>query len=169
MLVYMVPYRRSSSYSFVSTRNIHHERDLYDSSKKKLAVTAKSEVIAKKRSPPSRSTSEKITAGKTVSLVLWLSTVVVSATEEGYLTIVYKGDFQLPEATVRVTRKETKKMTPVAVSPALASTASSAPATANNTFAAAARPSGNNAALAPRPTTAGKSVVVLKRIYPEAF
>ncbi|KAF0921964.1 hypothetical protein E2562_020651 [Oryza meyeriana var. granulata] len=44
--------------------------------------------------------------------MLWLSAVVVSAAEEGYLTVVYKGNFppEDPFQTVRVARKETKKM-----------------------------------------------------------
>lgn len=157
-------------------RNIHRERDLdLDGSSKKLAVTTKRKVVAKKRSSQRRSspipaTLEKIMTGTTVSvrtrvgklrggrqLVLWLSAVVVSAAEEGYLTILYTGDFQPPEATMRVARKETKKMPPAAASPALADIASSAPTVYSNNAAA------------PCPTTAGKSVVVLKRVYPEAF
>uniref|UniRef100_A0A0E0D3S7 Uncharacterized protein n=1 Tax=Oryza meridionalis TaxID=40149 RepID=A0A0E0D3S7_9ORYZ len=75
MPVYMATQRRSSSsYSYVSTRNIHRERDLdLDGSSKKLAVTTKRKVIAKKRSSQWRSSPipaalEKIMMGTTVSL-----------------------------------------------------------------------------------------------------
>ncbi|KAF0922561.1 hypothetical protein E2562_038031 [Oryza meyeriana var. granulata] len=145
MPAHMAPQRRSSSYCSPAVRKIQSERDLERS--KKLAVTANSGVIAKKRSPPRRSAqvppppgsasitqarriptsaaSEQIRAGTTVSvrtpvgklrggkrLVLWLSAVVVSAAEEGYLTVVYKGNFppEDPFQTVRVARQETKKM-----------------------------------------------------------
>uniref|UniRef100_A0A0D3FLD9 Uncharacterized protein n=1 Tax=Oryza barthii TaxID=65489 RepID=A0A0D3FLD9_9ORYZ len=86
-------------------------------------------------------------------LVLWLSAVVVSAAEEGYLTVVYKGDFPPGDRfqTVRVARKDTKKIT--------AGAAAAAAATITDPAAAAARPSSNNvAAPAPRPSTGGKKV-----------
>lgn len=89
-------------------------------------------------------------------LVLWLSAVVVSAAEEGYLTVLYKGNFppEDPFKTVRVAaREEAKRMAAPAAAIATSTTA---------------LPSGNNAA-APRPTTAGKSVAVLKRVFSEAF
>uniref|UniRef100_A0A0D9VWH1 Uncharacterized protein n=1 Tax=Leersia perrieri TaxID=77586 RepID=A0A0D9VWH1_9ORYZ len=149
MPAHMPPHRRSSFYPSVSvsTRKINPDRGL-------VATKKRSSSIA----PPSDS-SEEITAGTTVSvrtrvgklrggktLVLWLSAVVVSATdEEGYLTVLYNGNFP-PEdlfKTVRVARQETKRM--------------------------AVPAAGDNAAEAPRPTTAGKSVAVLKRVYPEAF
>nr|ABF97685.1 hypothetical protein LOC_Os03g42500 [Oryza sativa Japonica Group] len=126
---------------------------------------------------PEASSEQIMEAGTTVSvrtrvgklpggrqLVLWLSAVVVSAAEEGYLTVVYKGDFPPgdPFQTVRVARKDTKKIT--------AGAAAAAAATITDPAAAAARPSSNNvAAPAPRPSTGGKKVRVLKRIYPEAF
>ncbi|KAF2940287.1 hypothetical protein DAI22_03g260700 [Oryza sativa Japonica Group] len=118
----------------------------------------------------SSAASEKITVGMAVSvrtrvgklrggrrqLVLWLSAVVVSAAEEGYLTVLYKGNFppEDPFKTVRVAaREEAKRMAAPAAAIATSTTA---------------LPSGNNAA-APRPTTAGKSVAVLKRVFSEAF
>ncbi|KAF0922558.1 hypothetical protein E2562_038028 [Oryza meyeriana var. granulata] len=114
----MAQRRRSSSQSSPGMRKIQRDHE----GSNKLAVTAKSGVIAKKRSPPrapraqapritprassSSPAPETIRAGTTVSvrtrvgklsdgrrLVLWLSAVVVSAAEEGYLTVVYKGNF----------------------------------------------------------------------------
>ncbi|EEC75762.1 hypothetical protein OsI_12660 [Oryza sativa Indica Group] len=185
----MAQQRRSLS-SFSSTaamRNI--QRDLHGT-RMKLAVTPintssaqlqlqqhAAKAAADPAAGPEASSEQIMEAGTTVSvrtrvgklpggrqLVLWLSAVVVSAAEEGYLTVVYKGDFPPgdPFQTVRVARKDTKKIT--------AGAAAAAAATITDPAAAAARPSSNNvAAPAPRPSTGGKKVRVLKRIYPEAF
>ena len=47
-------------------------------------------------------------------LVLWLSAVIVSAAEEGYLEVIYNGDFPRddPFRTVRVARDQVKNMPP---------------------------------------------------------
>lgn len=89
-------------------------------------------------------------------LVLWLSAVVVSTAEEGYLEVVYNGNFPRddPFQAVRVARDHVKNMPPAGASAAPAVTTSAAP-----------RPS--SAKAAPRPTVAGKSLPVLKRLEKE--
>uniref|UniRef100_A0A0E0KGG2 Uncharacterized protein n=1 Tax=Oryza punctata TaxID=4537 RepID=A0A0E0KGG2_ORYPU len=158
MPAYMASHRRLSLYSSVSTPNIHCEWDLHES--KKLAIMAKSGVI---------------TAGTTVSVYTgwgrfrtggsWCcgSPRWLSPPPRSYLTVIYKGNFRSkdPFKTVCVAREETKKMVVVATA--------SAPIATIIATSVAARPSSNNVAPAPCPTTAGKSVAVLKRIYPEAF
>nr|AAR89051.1 hypothetical protein [Oryza sativa Japonica Group] len=166
----MAQQRRSLS-SFSSTaamRNI--QRDLHGT-RMKLAVTpintSSAQLQLQQIMEAGTTVSVRTRVGKLPGgrqLVLWLSAVVVSAAEEGYLTVVYKGDFPPgdPFQTVRVARKDTKKIT--------AGAAAAAAATITDPAAAAARPSSNNvAAPAPRPSTGGKKVRVLKRIYPEAF
>ncbi|KAL6639317.1 hypothetical protein ACP70R_023047 [Stipagrostis hirtigluma subsp. patula] len=104
-------------------------------------------------------------------LVLWLGAVVVSATEGGY-EVVYNGEWPRgnPFATVHVPRDHVKlpKRSPAPtqslqeVPPSAASSCASATAT----VAVAAAPK-KEMKPAPRPTTAGKSIRLVRKLWPE--
>ncbi|KAL5198259.1 hypothetical protein ABZP36_001771 [Zizania latifolia] len=87
-------------------------------------------------------------------LVLWLGAVVISAAgDDGHLEVKYSSN---PSRTVRVATTDVRKRPTAAASSATAATA------VNN---AAPRPSGDNATQ--RPTVAGKSLPLLKKLETE--
>ncbi|KAL5198037.1 hypothetical protein ABZP36_001549 [Zizania latifolia] len=92
-------------------------------------------------------------------LVLWLGAVVISTTGDyGHLEVKYSSNFPRddPSRTVRVATTDVRKRPAAAASSATAATA------VNN---AAPRPSGDNATQ--RPTVAGKSLPLLKKLETE--
>ncbi|TVU38957.1 hypothetical protein EJB05_12354, partial [Eragrostis curvula] len=102
-------------------------------------------------------------------LVLWLGAVVVSAAEEedGYLCVAYT-HYKLPGCdplgSVRVPKKDVKDM----LLPATATSASAGSSTVTSSHSAAP-PQGDQPTAAPvrRPTTAGKSPALLKKMEKE--
>ncbi|TVU38913.1 hypothetical protein EJB05_12309, partial [Eragrostis curvula] len=103
-------------------------------------------------------------------LVLWLGAVVVSAAEEkdGYLGVVYshyKHPRSDPSGAVRVPEKDVKAMLlpEAAIATATAASAGSSTVTISHS---AAPPQGDQPTVAPvrRPTTAGKSPALLKKM-----
>ncbi|TVU38943.1 hypothetical protein EJB05_12340, partial [Eragrostis curvula] len=106
-------------------------------------------------------------------LVLWLGAVVVSAAEEddGYLGVAYthyKSPRTDPSGAVRVPKKDVKDMLLPKPAVATATEASAGSSTVTRSHSAAP-PQGDQPTAAPvrRPTTAGKSPALLKKMEKE--
>ncbi|KAL6896766.1 hypothetical protein ACP4OV_007338 [Aristida adscensionis] len=131
---------------------------------------------------PARTRTATLRTGQV--LVLWLKAVVVSATEGGY-EIVYEGGWPRddPCATVQVARDHVRLRTPTpSTTPPPPQPPSCASRSRSSTAASAAAAAAAAAAAdvvtatpakkmkpAPRPTTAGKSVRVVRKLFPELF
>ncbi|KAL6896767.1 hypothetical protein ACP4OV_007339 [Aristida adscensionis] len=104
-------------------------------------------------------------------LVLWLKAVVVSATEGGY-EIVYEGGWPRddPCATVQIARDHVRlrKPTPSTIPPPPQPPSSAARSRSSTASSAATAPK-KKMKPTPRPTTAGKSVRVVRKLFPELF
>ncbi|KAF8700814.1 hypothetical protein HU200_034177 [Digitaria exilis] len=103
-----------------------------------------------------RTRTTKLTTGKV--LVLWLRAMVVSPTQEGY-EVAYDSSWPPgdPYGTVHVPRRHVRM-----INPSLAPTTSppSLPPSCAPSPSASMRP-------APRPTTAGKSLRLIRSLWPE--
>ncbi|KAL6639278.1 hypothetical protein ACP70R_023008 [Stipagrostis hirtigluma subsp. patula] len=98
------------------------------------------------------------------TLVLWLGAEVVSANVDGDYVVVYNGDWPRgnPHAPVHVARHHVKLPPPPQSKP----TSSAASSCTSPTTAVTAAPK-KEMQPAPRPTTAGKSVRLIRKLWPE--
>ncbi|KAL6896739.1 hypothetical protein ACP4OV_007311 [Aristida adscensionis] len=104
-------------------------------------------------------------------LVLWLKAVVVSATEGGY-EIVYEGGWPRddPCATVQVARDHVRLRTPTpSTTPPPPQLPSSTARSRSSTATSVATAPKKKMKPTPRPTTAGESVRVVRKLFPELF